>query len=207
MLIFTGGLGPTPDDLTAATIADFFNAPLIERPEIIEDIAQKYASRGRQMAPGNRKQALIPEGADILPNPIGSAPGIIWQPRPDVTILTFPGVPTEMQRMWQETAVPYLRGRGWGREIFHSRMLRFWGVTEAELVEKSASLLELPNPTVAPYGNWGEVQLRISARAESETEARSPFRESVPVPMAFLSNAPPKLPLPKRNNIWNRTRR
>ncbi|PMB32785.1 competence/damage-inducible protein A, partial [Fischerella thermalis CCMEE 5319] len=116
ILIFTGGLGPTPDDLTCETIADFFNTPLVERPEIIEDIARKYAQRGRQMTPSNRKQALIPKGAEILPNPTGTAPGIIWQPQPGLTIFTFPGVPSEMQRMWEETAVPYLRNLGWGKE-------------------------------------------------------------------------------------------
>ena len=173
VLIFTGGLGPTPDDLTAETLADFFEAPLVEHPEIIEDIARKYARRGRQMTPANRKQALIPQGADILPNPIGSAPGIIWQPRENVTILTFPGVPSEMQRMWQDTAAPYLQSQGWGREIFYTRMLKFWGITESKLVEKIASFLELPNPTVAPYANLGEVQLRIAARADSEPAARS----------------------------------
>lgn len=69
ILIFTGGLGPTPDDLTCETIADFFGSPLVESPEIIEDITQKFAQRGRVMTPSNRKQALIPQGADILPNP------------------------------------------------------------------------------------------------------------------------------------------
>ena len=106
ILIFTGGLGPTPDDLTWETIADFFGVPLIERPEIIEDITQKFAQRGRVMSPSNRKQALIPQGADILPNPTGTAPGIIWQPRPEITIFTFPGVPSEMHRMWTDSPIP-----------------------------------------------------------------------------------------------------
>lgn len=172
LLIFTGGLGPTPDDLTTETLADFFDVPLVERPEILEDIAQKYARRGRPMASSNRKQALLPEGAAILPNPAGTAPGIIWQPRTGLTILTFPGVPSEMQLMWQETAVPYLRQQGWGQEIIHSRTLKFWGVSESALAEKVAPFLELQNPTVAPYANHGEVKLRISARAETEASAR-----------------------------------
>ena len=82
LLIFTGGLGPTPDDLTTETIADFFETPLIERQDILDDIAQKFASRGREMTASNRKQALIPKGADVLPNPGGTAPGMIWQPQP-----------------------------------------------------------------------------------------------------------------------------
>ncbi|MDJ0553785.1 MAG: competence/damage-inducible protein A [Microcoleaceae cyanobacterium MO_207.B10] len=168
ILIFTGGLGPTPDDLTVATIADFFNTPLIERPEIIEDITKKFAHRGRPMTASNRKQALIPQGASILANPIGSAPGIIWQPVADVTIMTFPGVPTEMKMMWQETAVPYFQSQGWCGETIYSRTLKFWGIAESALAEKVAPLLEMKNPTVAPYANFGEVKLRISARAESQ---------------------------------------
>ncbi|NEQ64702.1 MAG: CinA family nicotinamide mononucleotide deamidase-related protein, partial [Symploca sp. SIO2D2] len=117
LLIFTGGLGPTPDDLTTEAIADFFGVPLIEQAEIIEDIAKKFAQRGRQMVSSNYKQALIPKGATILPNLRGTAPGIMWQPRPNLTILTFPGVPAEMHQMWKETAVPYLKTQGWGQEI------------------------------------------------------------------------------------------
>lgn len=172
ILIFTGGLGPTPDDLTCETIADFFNTPLVERPEIIEDIARKYAQRGRQMTPSNRKQALIPKGAEILPNPTGTAPGIIWQPQPGLTIFTFPGVPSEMQRMWEETAVPYLRNLGWGKETIYSRMLKFWGIPESALAEKVAAYLDLTNPTVAPYASKGEVKLRISAKAATEAAAQ-----------------------------------
>ncbi|MCX7597125.1 MAG: competence/damage-inducible protein A [Fischerella sp.] len=172
ILIFTGGLGPTPDDLTCESIADFFGVPLIERPEIIEDIARKYAQRGRQMTPSNHKQALIPQGAEILPNPTGTAPGIIWQPRPGLTILTFPGVPSEMQQMWEETAVPYLQSLGWGKEIIYSRMLKFWGIPESALAEKVSAYLNLPNPTVAPYASKGEVKLRVSAKATSEAEAQ-----------------------------------
>ncbi|MBV8883540.1 MAG: competence/damage-inducible protein A [Chroococcidiopsidaceae cyanobacterium CP_BM_RX_35] len=171
ILIFTGGLGPTPDDLTTETLAGFFGVPMVERAEILEDIALKYARGEREMSPSNRKQALIPEGAAILPNPDGTAPGIIWQPRTGLTILTFPGVPTEMQRMWQETAVPYLKNQGFGKEIIYSRTLRFWGISESALAEKAALLLQQSNPTVAPYANLGEVQLRVSARAESQAAA------------------------------------
>jgi nicotinamide-nucleotide amidase len=171
ILIFTGGLGPTPDDLTTEAIASFFNTPLVENPEIVRDIAEKFAQTGRQMTANNRKQALIPQGADILPNPSGTAPGILWQPRPNLIILTFPGVPSEMHRMWRETAVPYLKKQGWGREIIYSRMMRFRGIGESALAEKVADLLNLTNPTVAPYAGMGEVRLRVSAKARTEKEA------------------------------------
>ncbi|WP_339375244.1 competence/damage-inducible protein A [Leptolyngbya sp. NIES-2104] len=172
LIVFTGGLGPTPDDLTTETIADFFSTPLVEKPEIVEDIAAKFAQRGRQMTDNNRKQALFPEGADILYNTLGSAPGIIWQPRPNLTILTFPGVPTEMKHMWHEVAVPYLRQQGWGKEIIVSRTLRFWGISESALAEKVGTFFDLQNPTVAPYANYGEVKLRISAKSPSDQAAQ-----------------------------------
>ncbi|NJL63786.1 MAG: competence/damage-inducible protein A [Methylacidiphilales bacterium] len=175
ILIFTGGLGPTPDDLTCEAIATYFNSPLIERADIIEDITKKFAVRNRVMTPSNRKQALIPQGADILPNISGTAPGIIWQPvnqsQKNLIILTFPGVPSEMHRMWQETAVPFLKSQGWGENIIHSRMLKFWGVGESALAEKVSSFLNVPNPTVAPYASKGEVKLRVAAKAVSESAA------------------------------------
>lgn len=173
LLIFTGGLGPTPDDLTTETLAEFFGVSLVERSEVLEDIAQKFASRGRVMTPSNRKQALLPTRAEILPNPTGSAPGMIWQPRAGLTILTFPGVPSEMKEMWRQTAVPYLLSQGWGQEIIYSHTLRFWGVPESALAEKVATLLELDNPTVAPYAGNGEVRLRISAKAPTEADAEA----------------------------------
>jgi len=172
ILIFTGGLGPTPDDLTTLAIANFFGVPLVERAEIVEDIARKHAQRGREMTLSNRKQALMPEGAEVLPNPSGTAPGIIWQPQAGLTILTFPGVSAEMHRMWQETAVPYLKSQGFGQEIIYSRTLKFWGIAESALAEKVAPFLQQPNPTVAPYASQGEVKLRISALADTPAQAQ-----------------------------------
>jgi len=171
ILIFTGGLGPTPDDLTTETIASFFATPLEERTELITDIETKFAKRGRKMSPSNRKQALMPVGAKILPNPMGSAAGMIWQPRENLTLMTFPGVPSEMRRMWEETAVPFLKGQGWGANVILSRTLRFWGIGESNLAEKVSAYLEMENPTVAPYASKGEVRLRISARADSQDSA------------------------------------
>ena len=174
ILIFTGGLGPTPDDLTTEAIASFFQTPLEEKPEIIASIKAKFDYMGRKMTANNHKQALIPIGAKILPNPTGTAPGIIWQlpySNKTLTLLTFPGVPSEMERMWQETAVPFLKNQGWGQNIIYSQMLRFRGIGESALATKVNHLFSLANPTVAPYASSGEVRLRISAKAPSKTEA------------------------------------
>ena len=194
ILIFTGGLGPTPDDLTTEAIATFFKTPLIEEAEVIADIKAKFDSVGRKMTPSNRKQALLPQGANTLPNPLGTAPGIIWEipleklssPNPPIspsphqtspdnrgylTIITFPGVPSEMKRMWRDTAISFLKSRGWGQDIIYSQMLRFRGIGESALAEKVADLFDLTNPTVAPYASAGEVRLRVSAKAKSAAEA------------------------------------
>ncbi len=176
LLIFTGGLGPTPDDLTTETIARTFNTPLVERAEIWKDIQTKFAQRGRTLTDNNRKQADLPEGADILINPVGTAPGMIWSPQPDRLILTFPGVPTEMKRMWEETAVPYLQAKGWATEVIVSRTLRFWGVSESALAAQVTHLFDRANPTVAPYANWGEVKLRIAAKAQTPDAATELIR-------------------------------
>jgi nicotinamide-nucleotide amidase len=171
ILIFTGGLGPTPDDLTTEAIASYFQTPLVEHPAVIADIQAKFAQAGRKMTPSNRKQSLQPEGAAVLPNPTGTAPGMIWQPRPGLTIFTFPGVPREMHRMWRDTAVTWLKTQGYGQNSIYSRSLRFVGIAESALAEQVNHLFNSTNPTVAPYAGNGEVRLRISARAESETAA------------------------------------
>ena len=167
VLITTGGLGPTPDDLTTEAIAAAFDAPLVEHPQVWADIQAKLSARGRTCSPSNRRQALIPQGAQLLPNPTGTAPGVIWSPRPGFTVLTFPGVPSEMRAMWQATAAPWLRDSGLAAGVFASRMLQFWGVSESALAEQMADLLQQSNPTVAPYAGAGEVKLRITARAET----------------------------------------
>jgi nicotinamide-nucleotide amidase len=172
ILIFTGGLGPTPDDLTTETIADFFQTPLQENTAVIADIEAKFAQTGRPMAANNRKQALLPLGAEVLANATGTAPGMIWHPQPDLLILTFPGVPSEMHQMWQGVAVPYLQSQGWGKTTIYSRVLRFQGIGESALAEKVADFFALTNPTVAPYAGKGEVRLRISCPASSEALAK-----------------------------------
>lgn len=167
LIIFTGGLGPTPDDLTMATLAEFFDVSMSERPEIVADIEAKFARRGYQLNNASRRQAQLPDGAGILPNPVGTAPGVVWEARPGLLLMTFPGVPREMKAMWQATAVPYLQANGWASGVIHSRTLKFFGIGEEVLASKVMPLLALENPTVAPYAGDGDVKLRISAKADS----------------------------------------
>lgn len=171
LVIFTGGLGPTPDDLTTEAIADFFETPLLEDPIVWAEIEQKYTARGLVPSPSNRKQALRPRGAATLPNATGTAPGIIWEPRPGLTLMTFPGVPRELYAMWAETVIPFLQQQGWGEAQIYSRNLRFIGIPESTLAEKVAPFLLQESPTVAPYASHGEARLRLSVRSTSQPDA------------------------------------
>ena len=171
VLVITGGLGPTPDDLTTEAIAAAFGADLVEHAQVWADIEAKLAERGRLPEPSLRRQALLPRGAAVLPNPTGTAPGMVWSPRPGFTVLTFPGVPSEMQAMWEATAAPWLRSQGLVQGVFASRTLHFWGISESALAERAADLLAGENPTVAPYAGAGEVRLRLTARARDGAAA------------------------------------
>ena len=173
ILVTTGGLGPTPDDLTTAALAAAFNTPLEERPELWQEIEAKLSAGGRAVAASNRSQAFLPMGADVLPNSLGSAPGMIWSPRPDFTILTFPGVPSEMRSMWVETAEPWFRLNGGASSAFVSRRLHFTGIGESDLAEQVGDLLESANPTVAPYAALGDVTLRLTASGSSPGQAEA----------------------------------
>ncbi|MGC6482529.1 MAG: competence/damage-inducible protein A [Synechococcus sp.] len=170
VLITTGGLGPTPDDLTTEAIAAAFGVPLEERPEVWADILAKSRSRGREPSPSTRRQALLPQGAQVLPNPTGTAPGMIWSPQPGFTLLTFPGVPSEMRAMWDQTAAPWLQQSGFTRGVLTSRQLHFWGIGESTLAEQIDDVLAGSNPTVAPYAGGGEVMLRLTACAQTRAE-------------------------------------
>ncbi len=183
VVIITGGLGPTADDLTCETIAEFFSTPLILDSATLEKIAAFFEQRGIPMAQSNCKQALRPQGADILPNPRGTAPGIIWRltgsllsaagvchPERDRYLLTFPGVPAEMKSMWRETAAPFL-ARTFGPGVVWSLDLKHYGIGESTLAEKYAHLLDLSNPTVAPLAGTGECRLRVTAKAATEEQA------------------------------------
>lgn len=184
IVITTGGLGPTPDDLTTETVAEFFDAQMVLDDAILARIEEFFVTRGYKMPPTNRKQALKPDGADWLPNPNGTAPGMIWKVSTDLLkkagvsdssrqriILTFPGVPSELKNMWQQTAKNYLQtqfveGTLWSCELKH------YGIGESALAEQFSHLLQLANPTVAPYAGQGECRLRVAAKASNADDAQ-----------------------------------
>ncbi len=174
LLITTGGLGPTPDDLTTEAIAKSFNVTLFERPHLWDEIKQKLPnSKLKDDSSSLRKQCLFPKNAQIINNPRGTAPGMIWEPIKGFTILTFPGVPSEMKTMWEETACDFIKTKFSDNYSFYSNTLKFAGIGESSVAEKINDLLNLKNPTVAPYANLGEVKLRITARAKNHLEAKN----------------------------------
>ncbi len=174
LLITTGGLGPTPDDLTTEAIAKSFNVSLFERPDLWDQIKQKLSnSKLQENSSSLKKQCFFPKNVQIINNPNGTAPGMIWEPIKGFTILTFPGVPSEMKAMWEETAVDYIKKYFSDGDIFFSNTLKFAGIGESTISEKIDNLLQLKNPTVASYANLGDVKLRITARAKNEFKAKN----------------------------------
>ncbi len=167
-VILTGGLGPTPDDLTKEVCAAYFGKKLLMRDDILEEIRSYFLSKGLTMPESNSKQALVPENSIVLTNRNGTAPGFIME-KNERKIIILPGPPREMEPMFRESVIPYLRQ--FSHSVIKSHRVRTFGIGESAMSERVADLLESENPTVAPYAKDGEALLRITAKAESEEEA------------------------------------
>lgn len=180
VLIFTGGLGPTDDDVTMATIADYFQTPLMVDPESEKTIRDMFIARGMPMSPSNLKQAQKPQGADTIKNPTGTAPGIAWnvsgQTGKPTLILTFPGVPKELYAMWPQGAAlirNHQQAAGEAAQVLVVHYLHFFGVGESKLGEMLRDLMTEANPTVAPYVGEASVKIRVAAKAENPAVAEA----------------------------------
>ena len=179
ILITTGGLGPTQDDITHETIAATFNTQLEQIPSIWENIKLKSNNK---ISPNNIKQSVLPKGSKIIDNRSGTAPGIIWTPIPNFTILTFPGVPSELRQMWRETAKKWLEKNIVTNQTFISKELHFAGIKESELAYNLEGIMNNKNPTIAPYANLGQVRLRLTAKGKNKKEAEKlliPLEEEI----------------------------
>ena len=170
ILITTGGLGPTPDDITTKIIADAFNTPLEQRNNILMDLKNKIKNKYSKLSESQKKQSLVPKGAKIINNYSGTAPGIIWSPKDNFTIITFPGVPSELKEMWSKEASNWLINNNFSKKIISSKVLHFAGISESLLADKIPHLLKANNPTVATYASTGEVKIRITAKGDSLEE-------------------------------------
>ncbi|MCR4588694.1 MAG: competence/damage-inducible protein A, partial [Lachnospiraceae bacterium] len=170
ILLIGGGLGPTPDDLTKETCAEILGKQLIMDERVKASIDEFFDKRGIKPASNNYKQALIPEGAIVLENPNGTAPGLIMEVNGKHLIL-LPGPPVELCAMFEEGVKPYLQNLVPG--TIYSKMVKLCGVGESRVAEQIGDLIaNQSNPTIATYAKTGEVHLRVTAKAEDEKAAK-----------------------------------
>ena len=174
LLLVTGGLGPTCDDITRETLARLFDAPLEYREDIADGIRKYFASTGRKMTDNNLRQAMVPRGAEVIPNDCGTAPGILFE-KGGKTVILMPGVPREMINMFETKVVPYLSSRR--SHVLVSRNLNIFGIGESAAEDILRPLMERANPSVAPYAKEGEMRIRITAAADDTQAAELMCRE------------------------------
>jgi len=174
VVLATGGLGPTEDDITAAAVAEVMAADLVADEAAAERIRSFARQRGLKALDGLLKQARVPRGSIVVTNPVGTAPGFILV-RDGKAVIALPGVPAEMKAMAEQTVLPYLGGRVQreGAAVILSRVLRLAGLGESQAEAEIADLLGSRNPTVAPLAKTYEVHLRISARAPDRAAAQA----------------------------------
>ena len=169
IVITTGGLGPTQDDLSKETAAELLHLPMVYDEASWRAIQDYFAKMGRVCPLSNRKQALFPAGSIILPNACGTAPGCMIE-RDGKTVVQLPGPPHEMADMFERQVYPRLAARMGG--CIASRYIRIYGLGESQVAQMCAEWIEADGEvTVAPYCSLGECQLRVTARGESEQAA------------------------------------
>ena len=170
IIILSGGLGPTPDDLTKEVCCEFFGKEMFLHEQTVEKIKKYFSSKGIEMAQNNLKQAMLPKDCVIFPNDNGTAPGMAIE-KDGVHILVLPGPPRELKPMFQNCAVPYLMQ--FSDRIIVSHNIRTFGIGESSMAEKVNDLFDAQNPTVAPYAKDGEALLRVTAMAKTKEDAES----------------------------------
>lgn len=175
VVILTGGLGPTNDDLTKEVTASVLSLPLVEDAHTRERI-EDYFKNGIHRVPtdNNWKQALVPEGALVVDNHNGTAPGLIIETKEHKTVILLPGPPNELYPMFEQIR-PYLKKMT--PEVLYSRTVKIGGMGESYVAHEIQDMLEAQtNPTIAPYAKTGEVHLRVTARAKTQEDARKMVR-------------------------------
>ena len=172
VVIVTGGLGPTIDDITREAVADATGHPLEPHPEIIEHIKAFFSQRGRSFTENNLRQAYLPRGAQMIPNPIGTAPGFIVETEEGI-IVTMPGVPTEMKRMMTEQVIPFLQHKMGKQAVIITRTIHTAGIGESTIDDLIKDLMTSANPTVGLAAHLGQVDIRLAARGATREEAQA----------------------------------
>ena len=171
LILLTGGLGPTDDDLTRHALADFLGRPLEFREDLFGEIEAFFTRLGRTMAPRNRVQAYLPAGTDALANPLGTAPGIKFE-QGGTFYAAMPGVPSEMKQMFTDHVLPAVRGKG-GQQFVVIEKVRCFGPGESTLAEKLGDLMDRKrNPLINCTVSGGILTLHIVAKSPSRQEAQ-----------------------------------
>jgi nicotinamide-nucleotide amidase len=176
IIITTGGLGPTVDDPTREAVALAFGVPTEFHPELWEQIQSRFARYGRLPTENNRRQAFIPQGAIAVENPVGTAPAFMVEIAGKV-IVALPGVPKEMEYLMHNQVIPFLRQRFDLKGMIKARVIHTAGVGESQIDEMIGDLETLSNPTVGLLAHSGQVDVRITAKADSEADADRMIQE------------------------------
>ncbi|MCX7694228.1 MAG: competence/damage-inducible protein A [Caloramator sp.] len=169
IIILCGGLGPTQDDLTRETVAEHLNKKLIYNENVYKHIEEYFRKIKRPITESSKKQAYVIEGAKVLMNEWGTAPGLICEEESKTYIL-LPGPPMELEPMFEKYVLPYLKEKS--GNIILSKTLKIMGIGESQAEEMIIDLIKSKNPTIAPYAKNGEVHFRITAKAKTEQEAK-----------------------------------
>ncbi|HHU63560.1 MAG TPA: competence/damage-inducible protein A [Clostridiales bacterium] len=176
LVIITGGLGPTSDDITKEVLAEFFGVPLVINEECERNIKEFFKKIGKPCTANNLKQAYILQGATVIPNNNGTAPGILYKKNEKLFFL-LPGPPDEMKGMIDRFVLPYLAKSN--NSIIKSKVLKIIGIGESSVEEMLKDIItSQKNPTIAPLAGGGEVTIRITAKAENEEEGNILIKET-----------------------------
>ncbi len=170
IVLVSGGLGPTVDDITREAIADATGRRLVFHQELLDQIAARFARFGRPMTENNRRQAHIPEGAIAVENPVGTAPAFIVEDSRG-TIISLPGVPRELEYLMTRRVIPYLKERLGETSVIKAKILRTCVIGESQIDSRIGDLMTQGNPTVGLAAHSGQVDVRITAKAADERGA------------------------------------
>lgn len=172
LIITTGGLGPTVDDPTREAVARAMDVEVEFRPELWDQIQRRFERFGRKPTENNRRQAFIPRGAIPVENPVGTAPSFIYETPQGKAVISLPGVPREMEHLMQNDIIPYLRKHFDLHGVILARVLHTSGMGESIIDEIIGDLEILNNPTVGLAAHSGQVDVRITAKADSLEDAK-----------------------------------
>lgn len=179
LVITSGGLGPTEDDITCATVCEALGLEQTEDEETARRIRDYFANLGREMPDSNLRQAMVPKGATVFANDHGTAPGLAIKTEKN-TVIMLPGPPAELEPMFTEKVLPYLQEMT--DDVIVSHSVRIFGVGESRVAEDITDLTQGSNPTAATYAKAGEVEVRITASAKTEEQANQiilPVQEEI----------------------------